>query len=148
MIINILVLGLMIVLMDKRDLLSLVIVFSYISFIILQLLDLIIGITDREWFFASTSINLAVISMLIMCYDKCRSIIILIYTSLVIGFYVIPDIIQFYGFTLSGYVRVTALTCLIEIMIVGRGYVKRAYNYCCRIIKHKLFGVSDSDRNI
>lgn len=125
----------MLIIRDKRDLLSSIIVCFFFSITLIQLYDSQFEIDLNVWYFTNTFIDLCITTALILCYHKTRNKLIIFYTSLVVSVYVIPDIIQFYGFTLDYYDQITALTCLIEIIIVGRGYAKRlfsGYNGCIK----------------
>lgn len=135
MLTNISTLILMLIIRDKRDLLSGIIVCFFFSITLIQLYDSKFEIDLNVWYFTNTFIDLSITTTLILCYHKMRNKLIIFYTSLVVGVYVIPDIIQFYGFTLNYYDQITALTCLIEIIIVGRQYGIRlvsGYNGCIK----------------
>lgn len=122
MIINISTLFLMFLVMDSKDKLSLIITGYYLACIAIQITGYIILIDDMSWFFINSVINLTVITACMMCYHESR--IIRYYMAMVIAVYVIPDIYQFYVFKLDWYEHVTTLACIIEIVMVGRGYVK------------------------
>ena len=128
MLTNILVTSLILLIADRKDKLSTVIISYYLVCIAIQLASELIYISDSEWFFINSVINLSIITALLMCYHQEKSKTIIFYTSLVVSVYVIPDIVQFYGFKLDGYDQITTLACLIEISIVGRRYVKRAFS--------------------
>lgn len=128
MLTNILVTSLILLIADRRDKLSIVIIAYYLACIAIQFASELIYISDSEWFFINSIINLSIITALLMCYHQEKSKTIIFYTSLVVSVYVIPDIVQFYGFKLDGYDQITTLACLIEISIVGRRYVKRAFS--------------------
>lgn len=126
--INILALAAILLIADKKDKLSIIIISYYLMCIAIQFASELIYISDSEWVFINSFINLSIITALLMCYYQEKSKIIIFYTSLVVSVYVIPDMVQFYGFKLDGYDQITTLACLIEISIVGRRYVKRAFS--------------------
>ena len=128
MLTNILVTSLILLMADRKDKLSIVIIAYYLLCIAIQFTSEFTYINDSEWFFINSVINLGVTTALLTCYHQEKSKIIIFYTSLVVSVYVIPDIVQFYGFKLDGYDQITTLACLIEISIVGRRYVKRAFS--------------------
>ena len=128
MLTNILVTSLILLIADRKDKLSIIIISYYLMCIAIQFASEFIYIGDSEWFFINSVINLSIITALLMCYHQEKSKTIIFYTSLVVSVYVIPDIVQFYGFKLDGYDQITTLACLIEISIVGRRYVKRAFS--------------------
>lgn len=132
--INAIILLLLIVIMDRSDAVSKVIVAFYIACLSAFGLSMAAYIPDGWWFLICVFIDLSIISTCILCYDKEKDILLIIYMLVVLVVYLIPDIYQYYIKEIDNYATITLAASIIDILIVGRSHViKRrfcGYNGC------------------
>lgn len=132
--VNLLILLLLIAVMDRDDTVSKVVVAFYIACLSALALSTVVYIPDSWWFLICVFIDLSIISACILCYDKEKDILLIIYMLVVLVVYLIPDIYQYYIGEIGNYATMTLAASVIDILIVGRSHViKRrfcGYNGC------------------
>lgn len=125
MLINLSILILLLMIYDNKDKVSLIIITYYMACILAQAMAYTVDIDSASWSFINMLFNLPVITACLICYHQSKDRYCAFYAALVTVAYVIPDMIQFYLYEISSYEHITTMICLIEIVIVGRGNVKR-----------------------